>query len=131
MARVTAREEIVAAEIASIAPLGESFFSTSWSSVLPANWSSNAAVVIFAPSPGVSVCDSTRIPVIAPDASTPKITTEPFYGQFAGKTLDQVVLKKDSSSGAIDAITAATISSRAVTRAVHDGLAAAAASGGK
>jgi Na+-translocating ferredoxin:NAD+ oxidoreductase RnfG subunit len=32
------------------------------------------------------------------------------------------VLKKDNAAGAIDAISAATISSRAVTRAVHDAM---------
>ncbi len=60
-----------------------------------------------------------------------KITTPAFYGQFAGKTVDQVVLKKDSASGAIDAITAATISSRVVTRAVHDAMATFGPSGGQ
>jgi electron transport complex protein RnfG len=51
-----------------------------------------------------------------------KITTAAWAGQFKGKTRDQVVLKKDDAAGAIDAISAATISSRAVTRAVHDAM---------
>jgi electron transport complex protein RnfG len=55
-----------------------------------------------------------------------KITTENFLRQFAGKTADQLILKKDDpSKGALDAISAATISSRAVTRAVREALAAA------
>jgi electron transport complex protein RnfG len=49
-----------------------------------------------------------------------KITTDAWTGQFTGKTRDQAALKKDG--GAIDAISAATISSRAVTRAVHDAM---------
>jgi len=60
-----------------------------------------------------------------------KITTAKFDDQFAGKHLDQVVLKKDSPSGAIDAISAATISSRAVTRAVHEAMASGGSSGGQ
>jgi electron transport complex protein RnfG len=51
-----------------------------------------------------------------------KITTDAWTDQFRGKTRDQVALKKDSSGGAIDAISAATISSRAVTRAIHDAM---------
>lgn len=48
-----------------------------------------------------------------------KITTARFQDQFVGKRLQQVALKKDSpGTGQIDAITAATISSRAVARAV-------------
>ncbi|MCX7029462.1 MAG: RnfABCDGE type electron transport complex subunit G, partial [Spirochaetes bacterium] len=45
-----------------------------------------------------------------------KITTAAWTDQFRGKARNQVVLKKDDSGGAIDAIAAATISSRAVTR---------------
>lgn len=59
-----------------------------------------------------------------------KIVESSFMGQFAGRTADQVALRKDDSArGAIDAIAAATISSRAVTRAVRAALDAAA--GGK
>jgi electron transport complex protein RnfG len=51
-----------------------------------------------------------------------KITTAAWASQFKGKSRDQVVLKKDNAAGAIDAISAATISSRAVTRAIHDAM---------
>ena len=48
-----------------------------------------------------------------------KITSPQFRDQFKNKRLEQVELKKDNpGKGAIDAITAATISSRAVTKAV-------------
>jgi len=42
-----------------------------------------------------------------------------FTDQFMKKTLKQVLLKKDSSKGTIDALTGATISSRAVSEAVQ------------
>jgi Na+-translocating ferredoxin:NAD+ oxidoreductase subunit G len=49
-------------------------------------------------------------------------TAEPkFYEQFAGKQDKELALKKDG--GTIDAITAATISSRAVTRGVQEAVA--------
>ena len=61
-----------------------------------------------------------------------KITTAGFTDQYVGRTLVEVVLKKDDpANGAIDAIAAATISSRAVTRAVHDAMSAAQAKGGQ
>lgn len=53
-----------------------------------------------------------------------KITTERFRSQFKNKSVDQLVLRKDDpGKGQVDAITAATISSRAVTRAVASTLA--------
>ena len=59
-----------------------------------------------------------------------KIVTDKFLGQYAGKTRAQVTLKKDDpANGRIDAIAAATISSRAVTNAVRAVIDAAA--GGK
>ncbi len=59
-----------------------------------------------------------------------KITTDGFLQQFRGKTAGELVLKKDDpSKGALDAISAATISSRAVTKAVLNALNA--AEGGK
>ena len=64
---------------------------------------------------GVQVLEHTETPGLGA-----KITTA-WIDQFKGKTRDEVALKKDG--GAIDAIAAATISSRAVTRAVHDGMA--------
>ena len=51
-----------------------------------------------------------------------KITTAAFQDQFRGKAVAELALKKDG--GAIDAIAAATISSRAVTNAVRAGAAA-------
>jgi len=47
-----------------------------------------------------------------------KIETQTFKDQFIGKTSHELYIKKDSSEG-IDAITAATISSRAVIDAVR------------
>jgi Na+-translocating ferredoxin:NAD+ oxidoreductase subunit G len=48
-----------------------------------------------------------------------KVTTVPFREQFKMKQVGQIVLKKDDPSvGTIEAVTAATISSRAVTKAV-------------
>jgi Na+-translocating ferredoxin:NAD+ oxidoreductase subunit G len=55
-----------------------------------------------------------------------KIVGEKFLAQFAGKARGEVALKKDdAASGRIDAISAATISSRAVTKAVRAALDAA------
>ena len=45
-----------------------------------------------------------------------------FTDQFMNKTLKQVLLKKDSSKGTIDALTGATISSRAVSEAVEESI---------
>ena len=47
-----------------------------------------------------------------------KITEELFTEQFVGLRVDEIVLSKDG--GKIDAITGATISSRAVTEAIQD-----------
>ncbi|TCL73172.1 electron transport complex protein RnfG [Hydrogenispora ethanolica] len=47
-----------------------------------------------------------------------KITGPGFLGQFAQKPADQIKLKKDG--GTIDGITAATISSRAITDAIRE-----------
>ncbi|MCK4528993.1 FMN-binding protein [candidate division WOR-3 bacterium] len=51
-----------------------------------------------------------------------KITEEWFQEQFSGLCEDGIWLKKDKDSGKIDAITAATISSRAATSAIREGL---------
>jgi electron transport complex protein RnfG len=48
-----------------------------------------------------------------------KIATAGFLDQFQGKKPGEVALKKDDPAGRIDAITAATISSRAITAAVR------------
>ena len=51
-----------------------------------------------------------------------KITTQPFLAQFQGRQAEEVALKRDDPAGKIDAITAATISSRALTRAVRQAI---------
>jgi electron transport complex protein RnfG len=51
-----------------------------------------------------------------------KIAEEPFLDQFNNLTMDEVFLKKDKQQGKIDAVTSATISSRAATDAVREGL---------
>jgi len=51
-----------------------------------------------------------------------KISEEPFLEQFKNLTADEVFLKKDKEQGKIDAITSATISSRAATKAIREGL---------
>lgn len=60
---------------------------------------------------------------IARDSETPglgkKINLPSFRNQYKGKTAPDVKLAKDSAEGKIDAITAATISSRAVTEAIR------------
>ncbi len=48
-----------------------------------------------------------------------KITTANFLNQFIGKTKEEIYLKKDKTDGKIDAITGATISSRAVVDGVR------------
>ena len=48
-----------------------------------------------------------------------KITQESFLNQFTGKIKDDIYLKKDKSDGKIDAITGATISSRAIVEGVR------------
>jgi Na+-translocating ferredoxin:NAD+ oxidoreductase subunit G len=67
-----------------------------------------------------------------------KIATEAFLGQYKGLPRQAVALKKDDAAGGkVDAIAAATISSRALTKAVRaaadaaDGKAPAAPGGGK
>jgi RnfABCDGE-type electron transport complex G subunit len=52
-----------------------------------------------------------------------KVAEDPFLNQFRGLTLDDIWLKKDNREGKIDAITSATISSRAATAAIREGLA--------
>lgn len=52
-----------------------------------------------------------------------KITASKFLDQFRGRCSSEVDLKKDEpETGRIDAVTAATISSRAVTRAIYDAM---------
>jgi RnfABCDGE-type electron transport complex G subunit len=51
-----------------------------------------------------------------------KVSEDPFLKQFGGLALDEIWLKKDKREGKIDAITSATISSRAATAAIREGL---------
>ncbi len=51
-----------------------------------------------------------------------KIAEELFLNQFKNLSADEIFLKKDKQQGKIDAITSATISSRAATDAVREGL---------
>lgn len=51
-----------------------------------------------------------------------KIAEEPFLKQFDNLSADEIFLKKDKQQGKIDAITSATISSKAATDAVREGL---------
>jgi len=67
---------------------------------------------------GLQVLNHTETPGLGA-----KITTPQFRDQFKGKLLGQIVLKKDdSTNGKIDAITGATITSRAVTQAMRTAL---------
>lgn len=68
----------------------------------------------------------TRIKIIEQN-ETPglgaKITDKKFTSQFEGKTEQDVILRKDDeANGKIDAITAATISSRAVTNTINQAM---------
>jgi electron transport complex protein RnfG len=51
-----------------------------------------------------------------------KITGQAFLAQFQGKQPGEVALKRDDPAGRIDAVTAATISSRALTNAVRQAM---------
>lgn len=51
-----------------------------------------------------------------------KIAEENFLNQFSNLIADEIFLKKDNQQGKIDAVTSATISSRAATDAVREGL---------
>lgn len=51
-----------------------------------------------------------------------KIELPGFQSQFTGKSAGALLLKKDSPEGTIDAITAATISSRAVTTTINNAI---------
>lgn len=51
-----------------------------------------------------------------------KISEETFLDQFKDLTADEIYLKKDKDKGKIDAITSATISSRAATKGIREGL---------
>jgi len=48
-----------------------------------------------------------------------KITEKDFLAQFIGKSLEKIFLRNDNKDGEIDAITSATISSRAITEGIR------------
>ena len=62
---------------------------------------------------GISIVSHSETPGLGE-----KIVKDAFYGQFKGVNINDVSLSKDG--GSIDAISGATISSLAVTTAVHD-----------
>jgi electron transport complex protein RnfG len=64
---------------------------------------------------GVKVLSQTETPGLGT-----KIAAKPFLNQFAGKSSEQLALKVNG--GAIDAVTSATISSRAITNAIREKL---------
>jgi electron transport complex protein RnfG len=69
----------------------------------PANSVSGVRVLVQTETPGLGA----------------KIAGEKFLGQYSGKRAEEVALKRDDPAGRIDAVTAATISSRALTNAVR------------
>ncbi len=62
---------------------------------------------------GVKITPTTETPGLGVKTGEPK-----FMNQFAGKTLDELKITKDG--GKIEAVTAATISSRGATNGIHD-----------
>ena len=66
---------------------------------------------------GVRVISQTETPGLGT-----KVATDTFLDQFRGKASSEVRLKKDDPAGTIDAVTAATISSRAVVQALRQAL---------
>ena len=84
---------------------------------------SGPITLMFGLDPGNAV---TAVKVIT-QTETPglgaKINTPEFSAQYRAKTMDQLKIKKDDpQNGAIDAITGATISSRAVTNGIRNDL---------
>jgi len=51
-----------------------------------------------------------------------KIAGQAFLAQYQGRRVEEMTLKRDDPAGKIDAVTAATISSRALTRAVRQAI---------
>jgi electron transport complex protein RnfG len=67
---------------------------------------------------GVSVVNQNETPGLGT-----KVAEQAFLTQFVGKRVEELSLRRDDSArGTIDAVTAATISSRAVTDALRQGL---------
>jgi electron transport complex protein RnfG len=66
---------------------------------------------------GIQIMEMQETPGLGAKAKDPE-----FMGQFSGKSADQLFLSnKDEQQGAIDGITAATITSKAVTKGVREG----------
>lgn len=81
---------------------------------------SGTVVLSQAETPGLGAEMETVSYEDAQKAEETKVPARPaFQKQFVGKVLEQLILKKRDPKGAIDAITASTISSKAFTRAVH------------
>jgi len=66
----------------------------------------------------IKIIEQTETPGLGAKIKEPK-----FSGQFEGKSAKEIILKKDNpGEGRIDAISGATISSRAVTNAIREAL---------
>jgi electron transport complex protein RnfG len=89
--------------------------------VAPDGYSGNISMMV-----GVDPAGTVTGLEILSHAETPglgdKITRSEFKSQFKGKTLDGVDWRVKKDGGAFDQITGATISPRAVVKAVHQGL---------
>ena len=66
---------------------------------------------------GFQILDSKETPGLGTKAAD-----KPFWGQFLGKNIDNFKFKVKKDGGDVDAITASTITSRAVTHAMEKGL---------
>ncbi len=93
----------------------------------PSGYADKIAVVVGLTFESAATGETPRLHIsgvsIARDNETPglgkKINRPEFLNQYKCKSAGRVRLKKDDAAGTIDAITAATISSRAVTEAVR------------
>jgi len=74
---------------------------------------------------GIRVVNHTETPGLGANATQVKYgETDPWFcAQFADKTMDNLYLRKDDPKGAIDALTGATITSRAITERAREALA--------
>ena len=66
---------------------------------------------------GFQIIESKETPGLGTKAADQK-----FWGQFIGRTLENFKFKVKKDGGDVDAITASTITSRAVTHAMEKGL---------
>jgi len=67
---------------------------------------------------GFEILETRETPGLGAKASDKDI----FWGQFVGKTLDSMDFRVKKDGGDVDAITASTITSRAITHALEEGL---------